>query len=61
MSRVESIDSMGINLIVRLALAIKERKGHLKIVGVNKVIFDVMEICSLNRIASIISYEKSSA
>lgn len=53
MGAIESMDSTGIDMIAKLATALKKRGGKLKVIGVKKHIYDVMEICSMDKIAEV--------
>jgi len=48
MNEVENIDSMGIDMIIKLIITLKDRGGVLKITGVKSHIYDIMRICNLH-------------
>jgi anti-anti-sigma factor len=54
MTNVESIDSSGIDLIVRLIHSSKKQNGCIKIIGTRPHIKDLLEVCGLDKIMEII-------
>lgn len=53
MKNCDIIDSAGVELINKLRVRIKEKKGHLKITNVNPSIEEVLKICGIAHLVEV--------
>jgi anti-anti-sigma factor len=59
MKNCDIIDSAGVELINKLRVRIKEKKGHLKITNVNPSIEEILKICGIAHLVEVCSIEKN--
>jgi len=54
LSKVENMDSCGIDLIFRLYKELKKKDGRLKVIGVRKNLMEIIEISNLQNLVEVI-------